>query len=151
MYRALEYVHFNDQKVRLNYQEVSKIKTKRYSNRLMKEWRKVDRKNIYIIEKILRKNKKYLSREQVGELVFVPWLVIHHSPLNIRQKYLKLLIDGVKCGDILRSNIALTIDKNKVDSHQMQIYGTQYYIRNDKKYFYAIWNETEVNSRRQTM
>lgn len=81
------------------------------------------------------------------------WIIIQHSDAKTIEKYLPLLRDAAKKGDIEKTALALTEDRNLMYQGKVQIYGSQgsSYYKNGKSIdiMWPIQNPEKVNDRRE--
>lgn len=77
------------------------------------------------------------------------WIVIQHSSPQVIQKYLPMLREAVKNGDLDRQSLALTEDRNLMYQGKKQIYGSQFFEANGKPAFWPIENSEKVNELRK--
>ena len=109
----------------------------------------LDGENIKRVEEIIAKYG-YPGKALVG----IPenraaWIVIQHSSPQVIQKYLPMLREAVKNGDLDRQSLALTEDRNLMYQGKKQIYGSQFFEVNGKPAFWPIENSEKVNELRK--
>ena len=109
----------------------------------------LDGENIKRVEEIIAKYG-YPGKALVG----IPenraaWIVIQHSSPQVIQKYLPMLREAVKNGDLDRQSLALTEDRNLMYQEKKQIYGSQFFEVNGKPAFWPIENSEKVNELRK--
>lgn len=109
--------------------------------KLMKE---TDQKNLTKIVSFLEKCG-VPSLEEVDDVQMAAiWAVLQHNSLRYRKKYLPLLEDAAKKGDIDKGVIVMIKDRNLMEEGKPQIYGTQ--IQNGR--LYTLYQPEFVNKRR---
>ena len=109
----------------------------------------LDGENIKRVEEIIAKYG-YPGKALVG----IPenraaWIVIQHSSPQVIQKYLPMLREAVKNGDLDRQSLAITEDRNLMYQGKKQIYGSQFFEANGKPAFWPIENSEKVNELRK--
>lgn len=79
------------------------------------------------------------------------FLVIQHAELNIQEKYLPLLLESAKKGELDMDNLAILQDRILMRNGKKQIYGSQVmYDEKTKKYqVYPIEDEQNVDKLRE--
>ena len=109
----------------------------------------LDGENIKRVEEIIAKYG-YPGKALVGTPENrAAWIVIQHSSPQIIQKYLPMLREAVKNGDLDRQSLALTEDRNLMYQGKKQIYGSQFFEANGKPAFWPIENSEKVNELRK--
>ena len=109
----------------------------------------LDGENIKRVEEIIAKYG-YPGKALVGTPENrAAWLVIQHSSPQVIQKYLPMLREAVKNGDLDRQSLALTEDRNLMYQGKKQIYGSQFFEVNGKPAFWPIENSEKVNELRK--
>ena len=109
----------------------------------------LDGENIKRVEEIIAKYG-YPGKALVGTPENrAAWIVIQHSTPQIIQKYLPMLREAVKNGDLDRQSLALTEDRNLMYQGKKQIYGSQFFEANGKPAFWPIENSEKVNELRK--
>ena len=109
----------------------------------------LDGENIKRVEEIIAKYGypgKALVRTPENRAA---WIVIQHSSPQVIQKYLPMLREAVKNGDLDRQSLALTEDRNLMYQGKKQIYGSQFFEVNGKPAFWPIENSEKVNELRK--
>ncbi len=113
---------------------------------------KVDNENLVFLERIIAKIG-WPTKQMVGDVASsVAFLVIQHSHLSTHEKYLPLIKKAVESGGARKSELALLIDRIRMEKGQKQLYGSQ--LRRNMKgelQFYEIEDEARVNERRTEM
>lgn len=109
----------------------------------------LDGENIKRVEEIIAKYG-YPGKALVGTPENrAAWIVIQHSSPQVIQKYLPMLREAVKNGDLDRQSLALTEDRNLMYQGKKQIYGSQFFEANGKPAFWPIENPEVVNELRK--
>ena len=109
----------------------------------------LDGENIKRVEEIISKYG-YPGKALVGTPENrAAWIVIQHSSPQVIQKYLPMLREAVKNGDLDRQSLALTEDRNLMYQGKKQIYGSQFFEVNGKPAFWPIENSEKVNELRK--
>lgn len=109
----------------------------------------LDGENIKRVEEIIAKYG-YPGKALVGTPENrAAWIVIQHSSPQVIQKYLPMLREAVKNGDLDRQSLALTEDRNLMYQGKKQIYGSQFFEVNGKPAFWPIENSEKVNELRK--
>ena len=109
----------------------------------------LDGENIKRVEEIIAKYG-YPGKALVGTPQNrAAWIVIQHSSPQVIQKYLPMLREAVKNGDLDRQSLALTEDRNLMYQGKKQIYGSQFFEVNGKPAFWPIENSEKVNELRK--
>ncbi|HCN12362.1 MAG TPA: hypothetical protein DIS75_08525 [Chryseobacterium sp.] len=109
----------------------------------------LDGENIKRVEEIIAKYG-YPGKALVGTPENrAAWIVIQHFSPQVIQKYLPMLREAVKNGDLDRQSLALTEDRNLMYQGKKQIYGSQFFEANGKPAFWPIENSEKVNELRK--
>ena len=109
----------------------------------------LDGENIKRVEEIIAKYG-YPGKALVGTPENrAAWIVIQHSSPQVIQKYLPILREAVKNGDLDRQSLAITEDRNLMYQGKKQIYGSQFFEVNGKPAFWPIENSEKVNELRK--
>lgn len=109
----------------------------------------LDGENIKRVEEIIAKYG-YPGKTLVGTPENrAAWIVIQHSSPQVIQKYLPMLREAVKNGDLDRQSLAITEDRNLMYQGKKQIYGSQFFEVNGKPAFWPIENSEKVNELRK--
>lgn len=109
----------------------------------------LDGENIKRVEEIISKYG-YPGKALVGTPENrAAWIVIKHSSPQVIQKYLPMLREAVKNGDLDRQSLAITEDRNLMYQGKKQIYGSQFFEVNGKPAFWPIENSEKVNELRK--
>ena len=109
----------------------------------------LDGENIKRVEEIIAKYG-YPGKALVGTPENrAAWIVIQHSSPQVIQKYLPMLREAVKNGDLDRQSLAITEDRNLMYQGKKQIYSSQFFEVNGKPTFWPIENSEKVNELRK--
>ena len=109
----------------------------------------LDGENIKRVEEIIAKYG-YPGKALVGTPENrAAWIVIQHSSPQVIQKYLPMLREAVKNGDLDRQSLAITEDRNLMYQGKKQIYSSQFFEVNGKPAFWPIKNPEKVNELRK--
>lgn len=109
----------------------------------------LDGENIKRVEEIISKYG-YPGKALVGTPENrAAWIVIQHYSPQVIQKYLPMLREAVKNGDLDRQSLAITEDRNLMYQGKKQIYGSQFFEVNGKPAFWPIENSEKVNELRK--
>ena len=95
-------------------------------NKDMKEQRKLDNLNIKLIDSLYAKYQTYIGKTLVSEeLRYVMWSVIQHSNLYSMEKYLPIIFQAVKEGELDLIPLKMLIDRIYTIKYNYQIFGSQ--------------------------
>jgi len=110
--RHLESIFEKDQRYRGQIAQHDTIE-----NELWEKQSKLDNENLLDII-IMAEEGDLPSRTEVGDLSYIPWLVLHHSlDIKIKEKFLPLFEQQVKKGDLSKSNL-------KTYKHRINLYNS---------------------------
>lgn len=125
--RTLDSIYVEDQHYRLQIGEISK-KNGNNSRELDSLWKIImtkDISNSNMVTKILDQYG-WLGSDIIGNQGnYTLFLVIQHSNLETQKKYLPMMLEAVKKGNALASNVALLEDRIAISQGKKQIYGSQ--------------------------
>ena len=128
--KELEIIQKDDQSFRPQMGERMQ-KYGSYSPEYLEVWRKqaiLDSMNLIKIEQII-KEKGYPGKSLVGDSYKeVAFMVIHHSNIEAMEKYLPILKEAYKKGEIDKGNLAFIIDRIYHARKGKQIFGTQQFF-----------------------
>jgi len=150
----LDTIHQEDQKYRLQIVAILEKSRSESDNieliALLKIMNEIDSINLLKIEKILNEHGWQgvdVIGEQGNETLF---LVIQHSDLETQLKYLPMMQEAVKLGNIKMKDFALLEDRIAVRQGKRQIYGSQIFKDYDtgESYVYPLIEPEKVNERR---
>lgn len=87
----------------------------------------LDRQNQRIIDSLFQEHRKYIGRTLVGEnLEHVMWAVIQHSNQEMMERYLPVVKDAVRSGELSNeAPLKMLIDRVYWLKHGSQIFGSQ--------------------------
>lgn len=149
----LDSIFSDDQKYRHKLKEIE-TKYGRNSEQMKFLWDTIkfkDSVNLVKVEKILKErgwlDKSIIGRKGNSQLFFV----IQHSNLETQEKYLPMIREAVKKGDLSPSNLAILEDRIAVGKGEKQIYGSQL-IRDGKTGEYIVlplFDPENVDKRRK--
>ena len=109
----------------------------------------LDGENIKRVEEIIAKYG-YPGKALVGTPENrAAWIVIQHSSPQVIQKYLPMLREAVKNGDLDRQSLAITEDRNLMYQGKKQIYSSQFFEVNGTPALWPIENSEKVNELRK--
>ena len=117
---------------------------------------KIDSLNMIRVATILD-SIGFPSKSLVGNKAYIAtFLVVQHSTLKYQEKYLPIFQKAAEQNELAWSNVAMMIDRVKVNKNEKQIYGTQVHCIKDpisgyctdKAEFDPIEDEINVNIRR---
>lgn len=91
---------------------------------IFREMAKVDSINLKKISSILD-TRGFVGRDKVGEACNAFWTIIQHAPLEYMKKYLPLLKEASRKGDIRKEKVAMTEDRINMYEGKPQKYGSQ--------------------------
>ena len=77
------------------------------------------------------------------------WLILQHSNLDLLHRYLPLMEQAARKGELDWSLVATTIDRVRINEGKPQVYGTQFKNENGKWVPYPIEDEAHVEERRK--
>lgn len=116
--------------------------------RLQMELYMIDTLSFKTVEKILE-NYSYPSKEVTGEATVIPYYILSFAPTGIREKYLPLLKAAADKGDLEWKSLAFYIDKLELAKGKKQIYGTQYYYKQNQIVYYPVVDAENLELRRK--
>ncbi len=77
------------------------------------------------------------------------WLVIQHSPLEVREEYLPIIKRASERGEISPAFVAIMEDRNLMQKYGKQNYGSQYSVVDGKVVIAPLYNPEAVDSLRK--
>jgi hypothetical protein len=86
---------------------------------------KLDQANYATLDSLLKLYGWPIISKYGARASDIAFLVIQHADLPAQKKYLPLIEEYAKKGDVDWSNYCLLFDRIRVDEHQKQLYGTQ--------------------------
>jgi len=94
------------------------------------DWSKqtpLDKKNMRLVDSLYNNKHTYIGKSLVGkELESAMWAVIQHSNIETMEKYLPIMHEAVKKGELSEGTIKLTIDRIYCDKYNYQPFGSQF-------------------------
>jgi len=153
--QELEKIFDDDQKYRLLVDSAEKIsgKDSPQLDSLRKMIRTQDAKNLSRVTDLIDKYG-WLGVDDVGRKGHqAQFLVIQHSDLETRKKYLPVMREAMERAKAAPSEVALLEDKILLDETGKQLYGSQvkFNSSNNTYELYPITDESLVNDRREEM
>ncbi|MCC8425326.1 DUF6624 domain-containing protein [Mucilaginibacter sp. UR6-11] len=150
----LDSIYKLDQLVRMDYIRARELNLATpVTDSLLRVLRKTDRENLIAVNYIVKKHG-WLSPQKVGfngaQGLF---LVIQHADLKTQQRYLPIIKEAEKKGEILSSNLAILEDRINMREGKKQAYGSQGFTDSEtgKKYIYPIVDVDNLDKRRKAM
>lgn len=147
--KTLEEVWDNDQKYRslFNAQEFLKkygMDSKEVKN-IIVECDRMDKDNLNLITNIINKYG-WLGEDIIGfKANMALFLVIQHAGLDVHMKYLPIVEQAVKDGNLRLKDYAIFKDRVEIEQNKPQIYGSQFFW-NDNKGQYEMYPTIDVDS-----
>ncbi len=120
---------------------------------LFKHMKQTDSLNFIEVDQILTRYG-WLSSSRIGpDANRTLFMVIQHADLPAQEKYLPMMTEAVKQGDLKASSFALLQDRLALYKGQKQIYGSQLAWNMKTKHYYvmAIENPDQVDQRRASV
>ncbi len=94
------------------------------------DWSKqtpLDEKNMQLIDSLYNIKHTYIGSSLVGKkLESAMWAVIQHSNIETMEKYLPIMHEAVKKGELSDGTLKLTIDRIYCSKYNYQPFGSQY-------------------------
>lgn len=150
----LDSIYKLDQSVRADYTKAEQRNaTPQVIDSLLKVIRKTGQKNLAEIN-IIVKEHGWLSPSKVGFLGAQGlFLAIQHADLKTQQRYLPIIREAEKNGEILSSNLAILEDRINMRTGKQQAYGSQGFTdaETGKSYIYPIADVDNLDKRRKSM
>ncbi|MFK7951921.1 MAG: DUF6624 domain-containing protein [Ekhidna sp.] len=148
----LETIFMKDQTFRKIYLEAEK-KLGRTSPEMEYFWEIVEAQDKVLEEEVVQiiENYGWLGISQVGRLANTTiWAVLQHGSVDSKRKYAHLLKASVLKNESQPIMYARLIDRMRINSDQLQVYGTQVDNNSfDKPTFFDIERPQFVNQRRK--
>ncbi|MEX0996327.1 MAG: DUF6624 domain-containing protein [Flavobacteriaceae bacterium] len=111
----------------------------------------IDRQNLTTVISLIEKcGMPTLDEVDVVQMRAI-WLVFQHGDNANRKKYLPLLEQSAKNGDLKKTQIAMMKDRTMMMDGEPQVYGTQVTKKGNKWVLYELSNPETVNKRRSEM
>lgn len=79
------------------------------------------------------------------------WLLAQHSPSDMQEFFLPLMVEAVKAGDADPADAAYLIDRVRVRQLRGQLYGTQYELTGDDLRLSPVENPDHLDQRRASV
>ncbi|PKV52048.1 hypothetical protein ATE84_4149 [Aquimarina sp. MAR_2010_214] len=148
----LDTIYQDDQGPRRQINDIIK-KYGRDSDELKQHWKKIATKDsisLIKVEKILDE-RGWLSKDIIGNRGNTTlFMVIQHADLEVQEKYLPMIKEAVKKGNIRPGSLALLEDRIAIRKGDQQIYGSQ--VGRDAEtgiyYIYPLQDPDHVDKRR---
>lgn len=154
---TLEQVWDNDQKYRASFNSEKLLrkygKDSKEVKAILCECAKLDEINLEIITNIINKYG-WLGEKKIGfKANMALFLVIQHSSLEIQLKYLPIIEQAVKDGNLRLKDYAIFKDRIEVEQNNCQIYGSQLEWNDEKGEYQLlpIIDPEEVDERRKAV
>lgn len=94
------------------------------------DWSKqtpLDKKNMHLIDSLYNIKHTYIGRSLVGKkLESAMWAIIQHSTIETMEKYLPIMHEAVKKGELSEGTLKLTIDRIYCSKYNYQPFGSQF-------------------------
>lgn len=100
--------------------------------RVMKEvdWSKqtlLDKRNLELVDSLYQQYGKYIGKDMVGKKLEVAmWAVIQHSNIEAMEKYLPIIHQAVKEGNINQTPFEMLLDRIHCTKYNYQFFGSQH-------------------------
>jgi hypothetical protein len=157
----LDSVKINDQKYRPRLQEIFSTDgpgTDEYNDLISKQ-NVLDSINLEIVENMIKTHGRFPGKSILGEEASTTiFLVIQHAPDSIHGKYLDIILDAAKNGQINKGEAAMFHDRYLMYKDLPQIYGSQVVKRTmidsisgeeiDSTFVWPIRDTTNIDSLR---
>jgi len=113
----------------------------------------IDEKNLLIVTSIID-SLGWLGKDKIGKDANLALFVViqHANKLEIMEKYLPIMKEASKKGNVDKKQLAYLIDRVEMLNNRKQIYGTQYSV--DQKgeiVFDNLLDSSNLNARRKSM
>ena len=115
--------------------------------------RQTDAQNLIAVEAIIEQHG-WLSPQQVGmNAAQGLFMVIQHADLKTQERFLPMIREAEKKGNILSSNLAILEDRINMRNGKKQLYGSQGItdVKTGKKFIYPIMDVDNLDQRRKDM
>lgn len=110
-----------------------------------------DRQNLATVISLIEKCGMPTLKEVDEIQMAAVWLVFQHGDNGSRKKYLPILEQAAKNGDLKAIQIAMMKDRTLMEDGRPQVYGTQVTKMEDEWILYDLENPETVNKRREEM
>jgi hypothetical protein len=106
-----------------------------------------------ILEKEIFTDGMFPTIDDVGlHCAQIPYLILQHSSLETRKRFINQIKNAFKTKNLNSELYAMIIDRNLVESHKKQLYGTQFKRFNDGRCIeFPIRFKSRVNIRRKKL
>jgi hypothetical protein len=91
----------------------------------------------------------YPSAKEVGDASAIPFYILSFAPLPFKDAALPFFEQAVDAGDISSKSFAFFVDKLRIAKNQKQVYGTQYYMKDNQQFFYPTEDTENLSERRK--
>lgn len=149
---VLDSVWYRDQLYRYNLNKGSSREQQKRNKEFKKVGalvRKLDRKNLEVVESIIQKYG-WLGPREVGirgmSALFLP---IQHADLKTQEKYLPLIKQAAIDKKLAPSNYAMLADRVEIKNKRPQVYGTQINFNNGSPEILPLLNPDSVDKWRK--
>lgn len=96
------------------------------SDASMARQRELDRRNRSRIDSLYAQHRRYIGRSLVGEeLEHVMWAVIQHSDVSTMERYLPIVAQAVRDGELKQIPLKMLIDRYYARAAGHQVFGSQ--------------------------
>jgi len=152
--RQLDSIYQLDQSVRIAYMQALKDSTSAaVADSLLTVMRQTDAQNLIKVETIIKQHG-WIGPQKVGiSAAQGLFLVIQHADLKTQERFLPMIREAEKKGEILSSNLAILEDRIDMRNGKKQTYGSQGITdaKTGKKYIYPIIDVDNLDQRRKAM
>lgn len=111
----------------------------------------IDRQNLTTVISLIEKCGMPTLEEVDDVQMSAIWVVFQHGDNDSRKKYLPLLEESAKNGDLKPTQIAMMKDRTMMMDGEPQVYGTQVSKNGEEWVLYELSNPETVNKRREEM
>lgn len=127
-----------DQDVRIRYVAAARAEhpDPQLLEKLTGEMLRTDSANVRAVTEILD-TRGWVDRETVGDVSAALFVILQHAEPAVQKRYLPLLREAVRRGELAPSSLALFEDRIAVSEGRPQRYGTQILQHNDGTYYVA--------------
>ncbi len=150
----LDTIMQNDQRARTRFestQEKFGTNSKEFRD-LITEMKRSDSVNVLTVTQILDTHGWPRMQEVGTEATHAVFMVIQHADISVQEKYLPMVRNAVKAGDVRASSLALLEDRIAVSNGKKQLYGTQLGMKQDGTYYLEDLEDPDgVDIRRASM
>ncbi|MCZ8286873.1 MAG: hypothetical protein O9353_15585 [Bacteroidia bacterium] len=93
----------------------------------------------------------YPGKAIAGDATPIPFYILGFAPATLKEKHLPKLIMAATRSDIDWKSLAFFIDKLKLAKGEKQLYGTQYFLKNNEYILYPVEDEAHLKDRRSSV